>query len=351
MVQTQALPEKPGLQYTPEDKSCPLVSQVEVWAKDHDRIWGHISGLRITYPNGKASRVLGSTTHDYHCLKLEKGERITSWVVNWAKPNKEYRLIHIKTKKPNAPDGNPRGGQDFRVGVASNHKGEWVGYSGLLRGVNVTVWKDPTKSDDDRWAVVHPIFITDISRVTRKLVIREMPDQSSINPVGFDSSQIDNRGSDTEEIRTISRTKSTTNTTTFTDSWTENVEVQSETEFDILELVHETITVKFGASHQSTKSHEYTEEITLTWQDTITIPPGKYYTVDLSYYEAKVIAKYDDHIIIFLQNGDKIEWNEGPTEAEVNTANLSTIVVCEIGEDGQKHRPNPIPGDPKDRGN
>lgn len=72
--------------------------------------------------------------------------------------------------------------------------------------------------------------------------------------------------------------------------------------------------------------------------------------MDMEYYEANVNVKYDGYTITFLQNGDRLEWKEGPTEAQVVTSNLSRTIVSDVGDDDQE-KVDTIPGDPKHRGN
>ncbi|KAE8149593.1 hypothetical protein BDV25DRAFT_140633 [Aspergillus avenaceus] len=308
----------------PSDGSSLLVAKIEIWAFD-DWEYGHIGGIEVTYHNGESSGVIGSKYHKSHALELKKGEVITSWIVNWAIEGKEWRLIHIKTSN----------GQELKAGVGSKHAADWFSGSGLLRGVDVDVWDDPTDSNEDRWAVVRPVFIDDVARITRNLEIAKMPSTDSIHLVGFDSAQTDNRGSDTEEIKTITREKTTTNSTEFTDSWTEEVSVTSSTSFKFL-AVEETIDVGFTASHESMNGHSWAQEIKLTWQDQVTVPAHKWYQMDMTYYEANVSVNYDDYTVLTLKDGSKVEWKEGSTYADVVTSNISKITIYEVEDDGKK---------------
>ncbi|KAE8392537.1 hypothetical protein BDV23DRAFT_181468 [Aspergillus alliaceus] len=127
--------------------------------------------IRIIYHNGETSGMIGLNFHGHHVLKLKKGEVITSWVTK----NKTFGLVWLRNTKEN-------------VSLAVSCFGESMSPFG----------KDPTKSNDVLRAVVYPIFITDISKITRKLVITKMPDDRLINLVEFGPAHTDNPGSDTE---------------------------------------------------------------------------------------------------------------------------------------------------------
>lgn len=303
-----------SLATTPGASGLPIVNRIEVWERPAGGAFpdGCLQGIRISYNTGAQSPIYGTTTGaTLHSITLADTETITSMWVAQVNNNTRIGFLEIRTSTGRFwKHGSTRAPLAWQASI----------HSGILLGIT-----------GRQSSEIHQIGFYSLEQLTRITVDFEylaMPDPSSIQLIGYDILQGDNRQGLNPLRVAIARSQNVTNSATSEQSWTESLGVSVSVSMGFFGIGESSVGTEWTVTNTQTNSTSYSESSTITWTGEVVVDPGQFTQIDLLYYRGYFVVPYTTRILLHGISGARY--------LLTRTGNL-TGVAAGIGLIRQRH--------------
>lgn len=267
------------------------MNRIEVWERPRGGTYpdGCLQGIRISYNNGAQSPIFGTTTNAaHHSITFADTETISSMWVAQVNNNTRIGFLEIRTNT----------GRFWKHGSASAPTAWKVSvHSGILLGIS-----GRHGHDIDR---IGFFFLEQLANITVDMQYLAMPDPNSIQLIGYDVIQGDNRNGRNPLNIGIARSQTVTNSATTEQSWTESLGVSVSVSMGFFGIGEASAGTEWTVTQTQTNSTSYSESATITWTGEVTVDPGQFTQVDLLYYRGYFVIPYRATIVLVGRSGSR----------------------------------------------